>query len=264
MLDPLFGNKNVQRILLFLFVNGSCYGSQLQRLLNAPLTPVQKALLRLEKGGIIQSQIEGKTKLYRFNPRYPVLQELESLLRKTYTLLSPQEKKHYHCPESHSRFQCLPLSQRKPVIERFWKRLAAVKSMTFQAVSHSNNPSGWDRKGKGDVVVIFEAKEQLVFSERGHWQNPQGERIDFSNIFRWTLDLSSAMISLETLRRGWNHPMFLFHLAPSSQNALGSIDSHLCGNDTYLGKLSWDDHGLKLYCRAIGPSKNEEIDYFYR
>ena len=57
MLEVLCGNKNVQRILVFLFVNGKCYGTQLHRSLGTPLTPLQKALNRLEKDGLITQAI---------------------------------------------------------------------------------------------------------------------------------------------------------------------------------------------------------------
>ena len=62
MLEGLCGNKNVQKVLLFLFVNNKCYGAQLQRLLRTPLTSLQNALARLEKGRIIASYCEGKNK----------------------------------------------------------------------------------------------------------------------------------------------------------------------------------------------------------
>ena len=61
-----------------------------------PLTPHQKALLRLEKGGVIISFCEGKTRLYRFNPAFPLFHELELLLKKAYHLLPAQEKKGYY------------------------------------------------------------------------------------------------------------------------------------------------------------------------
>ena len=95
MLEVLFGTKNVKKILLFLFVNGSCYGTRLHKLLKAPLTPLQKTLIRLEKGGLLMSYFEGKTRLYQFNPSNPLLSELENLLKKAYTELPPQEKKQY-------------------------------------------------------------------------------------------------------------------------------------------------------------------------
>jgi len=89
MLHTLFGNRNLERILLFLFVNEKCYASQLQILLEVPLSPLQNALARLEKGGVISSSFEGKSRVYQFAPAYPFLQELESILRKAYTLLPP-------------------------------------------------------------------------------------------------------------------------------------------------------------------------------
>ena len=76
MFEALFGNLNIQRILIFLYINSRCYGVQLHRLLNVPLTPIQKALQRLELGGIIVSYHEGKTRLYQFNPAFPLREEL--------------------------------------------------------------------------------------------------------------------------------------------------------------------------------------------
>src|SRR5688572_16024855 len=96
MLEELFGNKNIEKILIFLFVNGKCYGTQLHRCLQTALTPIQKALNRLEKGGIISSYYEGKTRLYRFNPTYPFIHELEQLLKKAFTLLPANTKKSYY------------------------------------------------------------------------------------------------------------------------------------------------------------------------
>src|SRR5437868_15389637 len=96
MLEVLCGNKNVQRILIFLFVNGKCYGTQLHRSLETPLTPLQNALNRLEKGGLIISYYEGKTRLYQFNPAYPLIGELEYMLKKAYTLLPANKKKEYY------------------------------------------------------------------------------------------------------------------------------------------------------------------------
>src|ERR1700758_4331532 len=96
MLEVLCGSKSVQRILIFLFVNGKCYGTQLHRSLKTSLTPLQKALNRLEKGNLITSHYEGKTRLYQFNPAYPLMSELEQLLKKAYTLLPGHEKKNYY------------------------------------------------------------------------------------------------------------------------------------------------------------------------
>jgi hypothetical protein len=261
MLESLFGSKNVQKILIFLFVNDKCYGSQLHRLLKTPLTPIQKALMRLEKGEIITSFHEGKTKLYRFNPSFPVLEELERLIKKTYTLLSPQEKKCYHCLKAE---KSIGFEENKRVVLAFWKKLLMISQMTFIAKSKSEEPNGWNGKGKGTVQLSTEVENAVVFTEKGLWTSKNNEEMNFSNVFRWTLDKETATISLEHLRRGSEHPVFLFHLSPTGARSLTSIDPHLCENDVYFGQIHFDTHSIRLNWRMIGPKKNEEIDYFYR
>jgi len=260
MLEGLCGNRTIQKILLFLFVNNKCYGTQLHHQLKTPLTPIQKALLRLEKGGVLFSYCEGKTRLYQFNPGYPLLPELEQLLKKAYTLLPNHERKAYYVPkESPSAMLLNPIMQSK-VILSFWRKLSNVRQLTFNAKTKSK--SGWQGRGKGEVVVTKENENTLIFHEKGTWQGDQNEVV-FSNVFRWTLDKENGTISLEHLRRGVDHPVFLFDLAPTGPQALASVDSHLCEGDTYFGQIFLDQYGVRLNWRVIGPKKNEEIDYFY-
>ena len=263
MLDVLCGNKNVQKILLFLFVNGKCYGTQLHHLLKSSLTPIQKALLRLEKGGIILSNYEGKTRLYQFNPAYPLLTELEQLLKKAYTLLPPPEKKLYSFIEREKYSSRTNPEKTDHVLHKFWKRLSRVKQLTFHAKTKSRDEDGWNGKGKGEVTITKEGENVLIFNEKGSWMGKEGKETSFSNIFRWTLDPQVGMISLEHLRRGVDNPVFLFHLQPSSLHSLASIDSHLCAEDTYLGQILCAPNCLSLKWRVIGPKKNEELHYYY-
>lgn len=262
MMEALCGNKNIQKILLFLFVNGRCYGTQLHRFLCTPLTPLQKALLRLEKGGIILSYYEGKTRLYQFNPAYPLLPELEQLLKKAYTLLPPQEKKNYYVSkEEKANFN--HQENKIHILFDFWKRLNTITQLTFHAKSKSKEEQGWHGKGKGEVTLTKEGDNILIFHEKGYWQGKQGQEMNFTNIFRWTLDRYAGIISLEHLRRGFENPVLLLHLAPANKHLLSSIDSHLCEGDTYFGQIHFDPHSIRLNWRVIGPRKNEEMDYFY-
>ena len=263
MLEVLCGNKSIQKILLFLFVNGKCYGTQLHQLLNTPLTPIQKGLLRLEKGGVILSGYEGKTRLYQFNPAYPLLSELESLLKKAYTLLPPQEKKQYCFIEKENRFKNRDPEKNEQVVLKFWRKLSRVKQLSFHAKTKSRDDGGWNGRGKGDVVISKESDHILIFHEKGSWLNQDNQPIGFSNVFRWTLDRQAGLISLEHLRQGINNPVFLFHLLPSGLNSLSSIDSHLCAGDTYLGQIVCAQNSLRLKWRVIGPKKNEELHYYY-
>ncbi|NGX44769.1 MAG: hypothetical protein K1060chlam3_00944 [Candidatus Anoxychlamydiales bacterium] len=103
MLEPLFGGKNIEKILFFLLINQRCYGRQLSQTFQKALSPIQKALDRLEVGGIIVSFLEGKTRMYQFNPRYPFLQELKTLLEKAYTFLPQEFKNQYYEPKIRKR-----------------------------------------------------------------------------------------------------------------------------------------------------------------
>ncbi len=84
MLESLFGNAVIEKILFYLVVNEECYPSQLKEVFQMPLFSFQRALARLEKGGIIVSQRKGKTLLYQLNPRYPCVKELKLFLEKAY------------------------------------------------------------------------------------------------------------------------------------------------------------------------------------
>jgi len=262
MLECLFGNRNIQRILIFLFVNGKCYGTQLHRSLMTPLTPLQKALQRLEKGSLIVSHYEGKTRLYQINPAYPLRQELEQLLKKAYTLLPAAEKKDYYVAKEDRQMSALPQEYKMRVLLACWDKLMKVSQLHFQAKTQAQEATGWNGQGSGEVIVTKEGKV-ITFQEKGKWQSPQGGDVSFSNVFRWTLDRYAGVIALEHLRRGPDHPVFLFHLVPHSSHSLISVDSHLCEGDTYFGQVQFDAHALKLHWRVIGPKKNENIDYYY-
>lgn len=257
MLEALFGSKSIHKILLFLFVNGKAYGTQLHKQLQTPLTPIQKALSRLEKAGILMSYQEGKNKLYHFNPSFALLKELEWLLQKNYSLLSSLQKKRYYVPKEDKVFASFKL---KALLE-FWDRLSKVKTVSFNAQTKGN--SGWNGSGRGVVTIVKEGEQVILFTEKGSWKGDHTSLMNFTNTYRWTLDSSKKILSLEHLRQGKDSPVFLFNLNASSPSSLASIDSHLCGEDIYFGKIYFDAFSLRLHWRVLGPNKNEEIEYFY-
>lgn len=93
MLENLFGNAIIEKVLFYLLKNEKAYPSELSRIFKISLFSFQTALERLEKGGVIVSYKEGRTRLYRFNPRYPILKELIIFLEKSYTFL-PEDFRH--------------------------------------------------------------------------------------------------------------------------------------------------------------------------
>ncbi|NGX61827.1 MAG: hypothetical protein K940chlam9_01316 [Chlamydiae bacterium] len=255
MLQGLFGNKSVERILLFLLVNEKTYAMQLHRLLNTPLTPLQKALEKLEKEGILTSSREGKIRYYTLNPSYPLLSELELLLKKAYSLLAPQEKKAYysirHIPSEHKRNQALLLAT--------WKQLQAIEKVDFRFRSRG----GEQGEGAGEVSVEYDGKGAIVFRESGVWKGAGDREFRFSNLFRWTLSRIDSLLTLEHLRYGVHNPVFLFHLIPTEENLFASVHAHQCGEDTYLGHLAAKSKALELTWRILGPRKNDVVTYLY-
>ena len=98
MLESLFGNPVIEKVLFYISVNQKCYASQLREVFQLPLYSFQRALMRLEKGGIIASHQEGKTLIYEFNPRYPFLVELKNFLGKAYSFFPDEIRNKYYEP----------------------------------------------------------------------------------------------------------------------------------------------------------------------
>ena len=93
MLEKLFGNIVIEKILFYLLENETGYAMQLRAALNIPLYSVQLALARLEQGGILVRQSIGRTQVYQLNPRYPLLDELRAFLKKAYSSLPLEVRK---------------------------------------------------------------------------------------------------------------------------------------------------------------------------
>lgn len=82
MLEVLLGSASKEKILLFIVSRESGYARQISDFFDIPLTPVLKQLKKLEEGSVLYVEIQGRTKLYKFNPRYSFLKELKQLLLK--------------------------------------------------------------------------------------------------------------------------------------------------------------------------------------
>lgn len=95
MLEYLFSNKNVEKILFYLFIHDKANGSELRKAFKTSLDPIQKTLRKLEEGGLLVSFLEGKTRVYFWNPRYPFLKEIKDLTKKAYDFLPPADKELY-------------------------------------------------------------------------------------------------------------------------------------------------------------------------
>lgn len=96
MLEPLLGNSTIEKILFTLESYKQAYPSELSKMFNIPVNGIQQQLERLENGGVVVSSMVGKTRLYQFNPRYPFLKELRTLIRRAMEFLSEKEMQKYY------------------------------------------------------------------------------------------------------------------------------------------------------------------------
>ena len=92
MLEPILGSTNSERVLIFILTREEGYAREIARFFETGLAPIQKQLEKLEFGGVLASREAGRTRLYTFNPRYPFLEELKTLLEKALTFY-PEEQR---------------------------------------------------------------------------------------------------------------------------------------------------------------------------
>jgi hypothetical protein len=84
MLEPILGSASSERVLMFLHVRQEGYAREIARFFDANLDPIQKQLAKLELGGVLVSREVGRTRLFTFNPRYPMIDELRALLEQSF------------------------------------------------------------------------------------------------------------------------------------------------------------------------------------
>jgi len=109
VLEPLLGSVNAERCLLFLLVREEGYASEMAMFFDTDLYGIQKQLDKLEVGGVLASYRAGRTRLYRFNPRYAFLKELRALLDKAFGFYPPDEQERLRVVRRRPRRRGKPL-----------------------------------------------------------------------------------------------------------------------------------------------------------
>lgn len=108
-MEYILGNITKEKILLFLYVYETGYAKGIADLFGITLNGVQQQLKRLEEGAVVVSRLQGKTRVYQFNPRYPFLKELKDLLEKAFLFLPPEEVERYYKKRTRPRRAGKPL-----------------------------------------------------------------------------------------------------------------------------------------------------------
>ena len=84
LLGPLITSKTRLKLLLRFFVNQdlSGYLQGLSKELDEDSNSVRVELNRLEEAGMLETELEGRRKLYRVNKKHPLTSDLTSMIRK--------------------------------------------------------------------------------------------------------------------------------------------------------------------------------------
>lgn len=77
-----FGSQTRTRVLLALSLLEQTYARELARVLEVSISVVQKAILGLERDGLVAARKVGRTRLITLNPGYFARRELAALLNR--------------------------------------------------------------------------------------------------------------------------------------------------------------------------------------
>ena len=92
MLELLLGSLNAERCLMYLFAREQGYATEIAKYFDTDLYGIQKQLDKFENGGVLVSAQVGRTRVYRFSPRYAFHAELQALLKKALAYCEPDER----------------------------------------------------------------------------------------------------------------------------------------------------------------------------
>ena len=91
MIEAIVGSEGAERVLLFLTARQEGYASEIAETFGLRVSTVQNQLRRMERDGLLVNNAVGRTRVYRFNPRYEFREEVQALLQKALSRLPKSE-----------------------------------------------------------------------------------------------------------------------------------------------------------------------------
>ena len=92
MFEAIFGSKTAEMVLVYINTRGGGYGREIASFFGYSLTPIQKQLAKMENANVLYAEEQGKTRIYRLNPRYGLYQPLKALLDKAVEFYPPEKQ----------------------------------------------------------------------------------------------------------------------------------------------------------------------------
>lgn len=110
MLDLLFGSHVAEKVLLYLHSYESGYAREIARTFDIRVNQVSQQLVKFADAGFLVSRTAGRTRLYEWNPRNPLVGPLRQFLADALVLLPESQREAYY--QQRTR----PRTRNKPVI----------------------------------------------------------------------------------------------------------------------------------------------------
>jgi len=145
ILEPLLESEKKEKILFFLYSHGEGYAREIARTFRFNLNTVQNQLQKLESHGILCSQLKGKVRIFSFNPRYPLRDELEALLKNAMKYLPEDEVRTYYRPQIQPRRAERPSEEHTLqgrisfALSNPWEKSQLNRFIPSQKISKKNN-----------------------------------------------------------------------------------------------------------------------------
>lgn len=80
MLEDLLGSINKERVLVYLLAREKGYATEIARFWKTSPSSIVRALEWLEAGGVLVEFDVGRARVYEYNSRYPLRNELSALV----------------------------------------------------------------------------------------------------------------------------------------------------------------------------------------
>jgi hypothetical protein len=147
-------------------------------------------------------------------------------------------------------------------LQQLQHKLSAISRFQFQN-HHSEVLTGWEGVGEGVVKTEWQNANSLLYYEEGLFTGLRNKTMKCSNVYRWQFNNEKQTVSLEHLRFGINHPVYLFDFIFQSEFQLISACPHLCSKDLYSATMLMEEKSLSLEWLIQKPASISTIKYQY-
>jgi predicted transcriptional regulator len=96
VLKAVFGSLAAERTLLYLQNYGDGYAVEIARTFGLAPSQISKQLTKFEEGGLLVSRSIGRTRVYYWNERNPLVADLRQLLQAELEVLPGEEVQRYY------------------------------------------------------------------------------------------------------------------------------------------------------------------------